>query len=74
MRSHMLMLLILFESCRNLKAKCPLNPIREGIKAQNYFQTGDFLIGGIISPNMFGLQLPYIFSQPPLSRFKQESH
>ncbi|XP_061469603.1 vomeronasal type-2 receptor 26-like, partial [Rhineura floridana] len=69
----LLLLLMPYGVCGNLKAKCPLNLIREENGAQNYYRPGDFLISGIISPKYFARQLPYIFSETPLIRLERSS-
>ncbi|XP_077779720.1 vomeronasal type-2 receptor 26-like [Podarcis muralis] len=54
----------------NLKAKCPLNLIKDQHEALSYYQPGNFLISGIVSPKYFFGKLPYNFSQTPLTRDK----
>ncbi|XP_061469682.1 vomeronasal type-2 receptor 26-like [Rhineura floridana] len=50
-----------------LKAKCPLNLIRDQSDPRNYYRPGDYLIGAVISPKGAEFQ-PYVFSRPPLTR------
>ncbi|XP_053234847.1 vomeronasal type-2 receptor 26-like [Podarcis raffonei] len=66
----LLLLLMPFQVCENPEAKCPLNLIKDENKAHNYYRPGDFLISGIISPRNFHRQLPYVFSNTPLTRLE----
>lgn len=69
MRSLLLLLLLCSQGvCVKQKAKCPLNLIRDQTDARNYYQPGDFLIGGIVSPKDFLEYDPYVFSQTPFTR------
>ncbi|CAI5789449.1 Hypothetical predicted protein [Podarcis lilfordi] len=68
MRSLLLLLLICSQGvCVKQKAKCPLNLIRDEIDARNYYQPGDFLIGGIVSPQYILEHNPYVFNQTPFT-------
>nr|XP_028573615.1 vomeronasal type-2 receptor 26-like [Podarcis muralis] len=57
----------------NLKAKCPLNLIRDQNKARSYYRPGNFLISGIIPSKYILEQLPYVFSQTPSTKIERVS-
>ncbi|XP_054832735.1 vomeronasal type-2 receptor 26-like [Eublepharis macularius] len=55
--------------CVMLKAKCPLNLIKDENDPLNYYTPGDHLIGGVVSATYVFLK-PLTFREPPRNRFR----
>ncbi|XP_062977765.1 vomeronasal type-2 receptor 26-like [Elgaria multicarinata webbii] len=64
----LILLLLPYGICRRLKTKCPVNLITDRTSSFNYYRPGDYLISGITSTTNIVFQ-PYVFFQPPSTRF-----